>query len=70
VPSAAAADANFCQVRPPPNVLEGLEIAPSEHDPEPDFVIGNAGSDVIGGCGNDQRFAPARMVFGLAQVLS
>jgi hypothetical protein len=51
VPSATAADANFWQVRPPPNVLEGLEIAPSEHDPGPDFVIDNAGSDVVGGGG-------------------
>jgi hypothetical protein len=67
---ATAADANLCQVRPPPNVFEGLESAPSEHDLEPDFVIGNAGSDVIGGCGNDQRFAPARTVFGLARVNS
>src|SRR3984893_16040855 len=39
----AAADANCSPLRPQPNVFDGLENGPSEHDPEPDFVITNRG---------------------------
>jgi hypothetical protein len=45
-------------------------MAPSNHDPEPDFLIASTGEGVVGGCGNDREFVPSLKVRGLVKVFS
>jgi hypothetical protein len=45
-------------------------MAPSEHDPDPDFVVKTRVETSAAAAEMTEDFAPTRMVCGLAQVFS